>query len=512
MAPKKKGPHWEEQARLLEQGIWRSTSSITRRKTRPDKQTRAKEKARREQEAQNPRPTPPEPPRPKRGDTAASTPSQAVVLKEAPEQVASPAHTSSSDMEVEVRSSAASSSARPSLRLVEARPLGGPEQAQAKPDPAAAAPADLPEGDTPWDRRVKKKQARGKSPAPDAASSASKAEVQSAASTAGQDSGAMAVDQEGPEPASSRRAEVQLKPAVLPGLEDCLERAKMPHHPRVCQELRTAWSSDNSIAAVAFSEPNRGRPKDASHWLPKTGLLLLREPWQPHHVLPTAKAAEWLAKGMGRIVYLLGTDHPFLPAQQGLVLKLTGNPEWHGEEVALSQAYPTVTSPIYSSGRLPVAMLYGNMEHPKVSVETLPYVVQRQAQLADPWVATLDAAHRRHFLHYYGAMLSWLSYQGVVLRDVGLTNWFVTMEPHPTFGLHVCVCCDLASWGQTKFNQPASLKNFSSIVGLVQRHCAEEVPTFEANLKQKQGQAFHLFRRAAGPWRTVLDDQCQPQP
>ncbi len=143
MAPKWKGPHWEEQARLLEQGIWRSTSAIARRKTRPDKRTRAKEKARREAEAQNPRPTPPGPPTPRRaGFSAASTPSEAVVAP-APEPAdASPAGTSSSEIEVEVSGSAASSKAQPSLRLVEAHPLDGPGQASVKPDPGAAESLD----------------------------------------------------------------------------------------------------------------------------------------------------------------------------------------------------------------------------------------------------------------------------------------------------------------------------------------------------------------------------------
>ncbi|CAE7231234.1 unnamed protein product [Symbiodinium sp. CCMP2592] len=68
MAPKGKGRHAREQQERWDQtGIWRSTSSLSRRKLRPDKAARAKAKARQEQDRErvqaNPPPAPPPAPR-----------------------------------------------------------------------------------------------------------------------------------------------------------------------------------------------------------------------------------------------------------------------------------------------------------------------------------------------------------------------------------------------------------------------------------------------------------------
>ena len=108
-----------------------------------------------------------------------------------------------------------------------------------------------------------------------------------------------------------------------------------------------------------------------------------------------------------------------------LVLKLADEP--HGNELRMSQAFPSITAEVLWQGPVKVAMCDG----PSYRLVTFHGLLQQRSSLATDRLKNMAAPHIKEFLFYTAATLTWVESKGICLCDVGPLNLAVAVASEP---------------------------------------------------------------------------------
>ena len=116
---------------------------------------------------------------------------------------------------------------------------------------------------------------------------------------------------------------------------------------------------------------------------------------------------------------------------------------------------------------------------------------------------------RAALLAYYVGLLSFLTSEGICLRDNGMSNTFATVSEGDGC-VHRIKFADCASWFVTKHSKPASDSNWSSIWGAWQEFVEpSDFQCIRALMTQPFERRIRELATAAGPYADRLMEQIQ---